>query len=62
MSDSDLTFLKRISGIPKLIQVELAGSAHGEGTIGDLDLVMSATPENQKSVIESVLNLIALLM
>ena len=53
-----LALKKRVSGITGVIQVELAGSARRrKETIGDLDLVVSATPENQKSVIESVLNL-----
>ena len=53
-----LALKKRVSGIKGVIQVELAGSARRrKETIGDLDLVVSATPENQKSVIESVLNL-----
>ena len=53
-----LALKKRVSGIPGVVQVELAGSARRrKETIGDLDLVVSATPENQKSVIESVLNL-----
>ena len=53
-----LALKKRVSGITGVIQVELAGSARRrKETIGDLDLVVSATPENQKSVIESILNL-----
>mgnify|MGYP001261421825 FL=1 len=53
-----LALKKRVSGITGVIQVELAGSARRrKETIGDLDLVVSATPENQKSVIESVLDL-----
>ena len=50
-----LALKKRVSGIPGVVQVELAWSARRrKETIGDLDLVVSATPENQKSVIESV--------
>lgn len=48
----------RISKIPGVMEVELAGSARRrKETIGDLDLVVSAAPENQSGVIGSILGL-----
>jgi len=47
---------ERVSAIPGVIRAELAGSARRRReTIGDLDIVVGAKPEDHNSVIEAIL-------
>ena len=52
----DQALEERISVIPGVIRAELAGSARRRReTIGDLDIVVGAKPEDHNSVIEAIL-------
>ncbi len=47
---------KRIMSIPKVVKAQLAGSARRRReTIGDLDIVLGANIEDQKSIIEEIM-------
>ena len=48
---------RRISNIPNVVKVELAGSARRKReTIGDLDIVLGAKPGDQAEIIKQIMN------